>query len=187
MSGPIIRITPEELHIQDVDFYDVLYSRENKLDKFPGQITMFGIQGSHFATAPHDLHKLRRAPLTPYFSRKFITDMSNTTHERIEALCRRMRDYQACGEPMPLGLGFVAMTTDIISGHALGDCYNLLERKDFGIDHHHNIIGFIHSCHFIKHWTSLFFFMRNLRRRYQIRITCRHLLSSRLVRTLLLV
>ncbi|KAL8646237.1 MAG: hypothetical protein Q9210_006250 [Variospora velana] len=160
--GPIVRINPHELHIQDIEFYDVLYRRENKLDKFPGQIAMFGIPGSHFATASYDLHRARRAPLAPYFSKKSVMDMSSVIQDKVEALCRRMRQHQAQVKPMPLGLGFVAMTTDVISGHALGDCYDLLERADFGVDHHHNIVGFIHSCHFIKHWTSLFFFMQTL-------------------------
>lgn len=162
VPGPIIRINPDELHIQDTEFYDVLYRRENKLDKFPGQIAMFGIPGAHFATAPHELHRARRAPLAPYFSKRTIAEMSGTIQERIEALCRRMRAYQRQCKPVPLGLGFVALTTDIISGHALGDCYNLLDREDLGIDHHHNIIGFIHSCHSIKHWPSFHFLMQKL-------------------------
>ncbi|KAL9017054.1 MAG: hypothetical protein Q9185_005608 [Variospora sp. 1 TL-2023] len=160
--GPIVRINPHELHIQDIEFYNVLYRRENKLDKFPSQIAMFGIPGSHFATVSHDLHRARRAPLAPYFSKKSVMDMSSVIQEKVEALCRRMSQHQAQVKPMPLGLGFAAMTTDIISRHALGDCYDLLERDDFGVDHHHNVVGFIDSCHFIKHWTSLFFFMQTL-------------------------
>ncbi|KAL8860494.1 MAG: hypothetical protein Q9178_003153 [Gyalolechia marmorata] len=60
--GPIVRINPEELHIQDTEFYDQLYRRDNKLDKFPGQTKMFGMPGTFFTTETHELHRERRSP-----------------------------------------------------------------------------------------------------------------------------
>ncbi|KAI4220486.1 MAG: hypothetical protein L6R36_007588 [Xanthoria steineri] len=160
--GPIIRINPNELHIQDTDFYDQLYRRENKLDKYPGQTKMFGVPGVLVASDSHEVHRRRRVPLAPFFSRKAVSEMSSVIEERLKALSGRIRDFQNSGTAMPLGLGYVALTTDIISEYALADCYHLLEREDLGADYHQLLVGFVHSCHFIRHFTWLFNFIQAL-------------------------
>ncbi|CAL8578962.1 hypothetical protein XPA_004726 [Xanthoria parietina] len=160
--GPIVRINPGELHIQDSEFYDQLYRRENKLDKFPGQTKMFGMPGIFFTMETHELHRQRRAPYSLFFSRKAISDMSQLITDRLDALCRRLRDSEKQRVPMPLGLGYVALTTDIISSYALADCYHLLERDDLGRSYHDLFLGFIQSCHFIKHLTFIFNMMQAL-------------------------
>ncbi|KAL8644389.1 MAG: hypothetical protein Q9226_007786 [Calogaya cf. arnoldii] len=177
--GPFVRINPKvpislafgdqpyltrwkEIHIQDIEFYDQFYRRENKLDKYPGQTKMFGMPGIFFTTETHELHRLRRAAYSPFFSKKSIADMSNFITDRLDTLCRRIRDSETQGVPIPLGLGYVAMTTDVISNYALADCYHLLERDDLGSDYHHLMLGFIQSCHFIKHLTVIFNLMQAL-------------------------
>ena len=162
LPGPIIRINPNELHIQDINFYDELYRRENKLDKYPGQTKMFGVPGVLVATESRDVHRHRRAPLAPFFSMKSVADMSHDVEEMLKTLCNRIRASSATGTAMPLGLGYVALTTDIISRYALADCYHLLEREDLGAEYHQLLVGFVHSCHFIKHFTWLYNFIQAL-------------------------
>ncbi|KAL8674586.1 MAG: hypothetical protein Q9168_001029 [Polycauliona sp. 1 TL-2023] len=160
--GPIVRVNPDELHIQDTEFYEQLYRRENKLDKFPGQTKMFGKQGTFFTTQTHELHRQRRSPYAPFFSKKSITDMSDFISDRLDALCRRLRESGRQRAPMPLGIAYVALTTDIISNYALADCYHLLERDDIGSEYHYLLLGFVQGCHFIKHLTPIFNFMQAL-------------------------
>lgn len=117
---------------------------------------MFGMPGIFFTTETHELHRQRRAPYSLFFSRKAISDMSQLITDRLDALCRRLRDAEKQRVPMPLGLGYVALTTDIISSYALADCYHLLERDDLGRSYHELFLGFIQSCHFIKHLTFIF-------------------------------
>ncbi|KAL8653987.1 MAG: hypothetical protein Q9226_003619 [Calogaya cf. arnoldii] len=162
MPGPIIRVNPNELHIQDTDFYDQLYRRENKLDKYPGQTKMFGVPGVLVASESHEVHRHRRLPLAPFFSKKSVAEMSGDMENMLKVLCRRIRDSSTAGTAMPLGLGYVALTTDIISKYALADCYHLLEREDLGADYHELLVGFVHSCHFIKHFTWLYNFIQAL-------------------------
>lgn len=88
--------------------------------------------------------------------------MSGDVEELLKVLCRRIHDFATTGNPMPLGLAFVALTTDIISKYALADCYHLLERDDLGAAYHELLVGFVHSCHFIKHFTWLYNFIQGL-------------------------
>ncbi|KAL8909676.1 MAG: hypothetical protein Q9171_004947 [Xanthocarpia ochracea] len=160
--GPIVRINPEELHIQDTEFYDQLYRRDNKLDKFPGQTKMFGMPGIFFTTETHELHRQRRSPYSPFFSKKAISDMSGSVKDRLDTLCYRLRDSQRQAQPMPLGLGYIALTTDIISHYALADCYHLLEQEDLGRDYHLLFLSFLQSVHFIKHLSFISALMQAL-------------------------
>ena len=123
---------------------------------------MFGMPGIFFTTETHELHRLRRAPYSPFFSKKSIADMSNVITDRLDTLCRRIRDSERQGVPMSLGMGYVAMTADVISNYALADCYHLLERDDLGSDYHHLMLGFIQGCHFIKHLTPIYNLMQAL-------------------------
>ncbi|KAK3997030.1 hypothetical protein QBC44DRAFT_316061 [Cladorrhinum sp. PSN332] len=66
--GPVVRINPYELHIIDPDFYDEIYYANRKLDKYEWWVKLTGTTNSVFATVHHDHHKLRRAPLNPFFS-----------------------------------------------------------------------------------------------------------------------
>lgn len=40
--GPIVRINPDELHINDIEFSDTLYALNAKRDKDPSHIQLFG-------------------------------------------------------------------------------------------------------------------------------------------------
>ncbi|KAI9724083.1 MAG: hypothetical protein M1812_000802 [Candelaria pacifica] len=68
--GPIVRINPHELHIKDRDFYNDIYVGANvrKSDKWNLATKGFPTSGAGFSTVPHDLHRLRRGAINPYFS-----------------------------------------------------------------------------------------------------------------------
>lgn len=123
---------------------------------------MFGTPDTHFTTNSHDLHRLRRTPLAQSFSKRAVLGISGTVEERITKLCSRLQEYRTRRKPMPLGLGYVALTVDIISSYALADCFHLLEREDLGADHYRSILSLIQSAHFIKHFPGVFGLMRRL-------------------------
>src|ERR1700722_8866841 len=57
--GPIIRISPWELHVGDPDFYSVLYATSasgQKRNKYNWFTESFGLDNSVFATWEHDKH-----------------------------------------------------------------------------------------------------------------------------------
>jgi hypothetical protein len=51
LTGPIVRISPYELHINDPDYYDELYSGgSKKRDKYEWAAKLFGNSGSMLGT-----------------------------------------------------------------------------------------------------------------------------------------
>lgn len=66
-QGPIIRITPTEIHIADTDFDDIIYSQA-QVNKAEVVRYRLGSPGSIYTTVEKDLHQKRRATLTTYIS-----------------------------------------------------------------------------------------------------------------------
>ena len=51
LAGPIVRISPYELHINDAEYYDELYSGgSKKRDKYEWATRLFGNSASMFGT-----------------------------------------------------------------------------------------------------------------------------------------
>lgn len=63
-SGPIIRVTPHELHIRDSHFFEEFYAKNLHLDK-EGWDVRFGTEGGVLTTVNAAFHKRRRAALSP--------------------------------------------------------------------------------------------------------------------------
>ena len=72
-AGPILRISPREVHISDVSFLDEIYaSGSRRRDKDPAELKTLPVPLSTGGTGQHDLHRKRREALNPYFTRKSV-------------------------------------------------------------------------------------------------------------------
>lgn len=65
LPGPIIRITPEEVHIRDSSFWDTLFVKYPKASRYSSTASRFGNDDSMFAVADAGIHRMLRAPLNP--------------------------------------------------------------------------------------------------------------------------
>ena len=92
---------------------------------------MFGNSLSMFGTVPHDHHRVRRAALSPYFSKRSVTKLEPIIKSLVERLCTRFHEFQKSGEPLNLEVACSALTTDVITEYAFGNSYKLLEKKYF--------------------------------------------------------
>ncbi|OJJ05173.1 hypothetical protein ASPVEDRAFT_74574 [Aspergillus versicolor CBS 583.65] len=108
--GPIVRITPHEIHIKDSSYYDSIYTNSKKLNKDPNFVGLFGSPQSMIATVDHAHHRFRRGILASFFSKRSIT-----------ALTRRSAAFAA----------FAALTTDIITHYSYGESFGFLDSESF--------------------------------------------------------
>lgn len=140
--GPIIRITPDELHIHDSDYYEELYApASKKRDKYTGWVTMAGAPTSSFATASHNLHRLRRSALNPFFSKRSVYQTESLIKSKIEQLCRRFQSAMETNEIIRLDAAYMALTMDIITHYAFGSSYNYLAEPDFKLEWKETVIA----------------------------------------------
>jgi cytochrome P450 len=105
-----VRITPDELHVQDPDFFEELYVKSGKLDKYIPFSARFGTDQSLFTTASHDHHRLRRGAINPFFSKKKISDFQPVIQGHLDKLCRKIAQYANTERVLPLHRAFTAVS-----------------------------------------------------------------------------
>jgi len=109
--GLIVRINPDELHIETPDFYDKLYaSGGKKRDKWVRFVSQFDLPFSAFGTTDHNKHRIRRAALSPFFSQAAVRRLQPVIDERLDTFLGRVADYQDSGKPMTINVAFAAFT-----------------------------------------------------------------------------
>ncbi|KAF4312017.1 hypothetical protein GTA08_BOTSDO12161 [Botryosphaeria dothidea] len=130
--GPIIRISPHELHVNDPAFVDTLYaSGGKKRDKYKFYTQQFGLSQAGFGTIPHDLHRLRRSAFNRFFSRSSVSKLEPSIQRVVNKLCAQLEKHAGTGRPVNLCDAFGCMATDVVSRYAFGYSYNFLDSDTF--------------------------------------------------------
>ncbi|KAH8779103.1 hypothetical protein F5882DRAFT_297678, partial [Hyaloscypha sp. PMI_1271] len=71
-------------------------------------------------TVPHDLHRSRRAPMNPYFSKQSIQRLKTILQRTLKKVLGRLAQNVESGEPMGMQLLYAATTIDIMSDYCFG-------------------------------------------------------------------
>ncbi|KAH7351363.1 cytochrome P450 family protein [Rhexocercosporidium sp. MPI-PUGE-AT-0058] len=153
--GPIVRITPTELHVDDPDYFEQLYSRTGRRDKYSYFSGRFGYSSDIFSTTNHDLHRLRRKALSPMFSVKKIEEFQPVIHEKVEKFCRKVAQYQN-GQILPMSRALMALTTDIITEYAFARSYDQLDSPNFQESLHEALVAVYTVGQFALHFPVVF-------------------------------
>lgn len=101
--GRIIRINPDELHVQDAAWFESLYSASRPTRKtrnfgykFQNELSTFG------AEDPHD-HKVKRSAMNPFFSRKRVALETPAVRRVARAMMSRVEhEYAQTGAVLPI-------------------------------------------------------------------------------------
>ncbi|GIJ86405.1 hypothetical protein Asppvi_005293 [Aspergillus pseudoviridinutans] len=113
--GPIVRISPSDLHVGDPEFYDILYpstTSGRRANKSPSLTKFFGLDDSLFSTIDHDIHRMRRAALLPFFSNSYVRKMQPDVQERLDVLFKRMASFKDTDEPVNANCVFAAFSNE---------------------------------------------------------------------------
>lgn len=148
--GPVVRISPRELHIDDPDFYDELFTQ--RLDKDPWVCPQFGSIENTQATASAELHRSRRAALSPFFSAAKVTQFQSVVTDKIEKLCRLLSDHQREGTAVNMYDCYRALTTDVITEYAFPTNWDFLHRPDLGKLWFKNVEGATEAAPLLRHF-----------------------------------
>lgn len=86
---------------------------------------------SILSTVPHHLHKMRRNPLNPFFSKRAVNECAGFIQSCVSKLCARLEEFHASQKPVELQVAYNALTLDVITMLYLGRSYGSLEKPDF--------------------------------------------------------
>ena len=77
----------------------------------------------------HDLHKARRLPLNPFFSKAKVTARQEVIRRNVDKLCTRILGFTEA--TVDLGAAISAFTRDVSTEFVSGKTYNSLDQEDF--------------------------------------------------------
>lgn len=176
--GPVVRISPGEVHVRDSGFFDALHpgpgGRKTHRDKWHRANRANGSPGSLASAGPHALHRARRAAINPYFSRAAIAQLeAQSIRAKVELLCGRLREHaspsssaaagaEGGGEVVDVGAAMTALTLDVISEYCYGDCYDCLRDPAFAPQWKRAMQGGFESTNVTKHFIWLLRLMNSL-------------------------
>jgi hypothetical protein len=128
--GPIVRISPNALHVNDPDFYDVYSGKVGeKRDKYAWAMPHFNTLQVMVATVEHNHHRLRRGAVAQFFSKANIRRLDYVLKDNVKKFLGRLQEFEENGEPLNILEGFKALTSDILTIYALGESHCYLDVK----------------------------------------------------------
>lgn len=77
-------------------------------------------------------HRIKRARLSPFFSKKKVLELEGSVQKKAGKLCAMLTEKFSLGETVDLHHGFRALSVDIITDYAFNQCYGLLDSPDLG-------------------------------------------------------
>ncbi|EEU41816.1 uncharacterized protein NECHADRAFT_87909 [Fusarium vanettenii 77-13-4] len=160
--GPVVRINADELHIHDPDFYSKVYAGSKRVNKYGPAVAAFTVPRATLATIDHDVHRLRRSILNPYFSKRAVTMLEPLINDKVDRLCGRLEEWIGQGTPVDLDAAMAALTADIVSIYFYGKDFDYLGGKDFKFVVRDAILGLIRFYHFSRFVPAVANFINSL-------------------------
>ncbi|KXJ88374.1 cytochrome P450 [Microdochium bolleyi] len=166
--GPVVRINPQELHVSDGQLLDDIYSHGNRIrDKSVHMSNNAGgaLRFSGFGTVHHELHRVRRAAVSRYFSRSNMLRLEPSIAAYIEPLCAKMLRIR---EPYDVQQAYACITGDIITQYAFGESPGFVEQEGWLPNYMEQTKAMISTVHLFRFFPPLRWlmtlapYMRNL-------------------------
>ncbi|KAJ1326613.1 cytochrome P450 family 628 [Microdochium nivale] len=162
--GPIVRIRPDLVHVNDPAFIDQLYSQspKHRRERYSTIIRAFQSPGSILGTVDHDMHRRRRAVLNPFFSQGNVRRLEPIINDTLVNLLRRMDGWAQQGRPVQFNDPLRAATKDIIEAYAFGEGgAKYLDMEDCNKPFF-DVVGPQPFAHIGTHFLWLSIFLRNV-------------------------
>ncbi|ORY67380.1 cytochrome P450 [Pseudomassariella vexata] len=136
--GPIVRVNPNELVVQDAEFFQTLYvaggvGDVRRTQLRPGLGNGNDMDRAHPYTVGHDSHRRRRRPLEPFFSWLGVSQHHPLLSEMAATLVKRLEDKRETKSVVRLDHAFFAFAGDFVTRICFKNpAWSFLEEPDFG-------------------------------------------------------
>ncbi|KAL4947493.1 cytochrome P450 [Aspergillus filifer] len=156
--GPIVRVTPWEISINDPDYYNEVYvtagRRRTNFDAGPR--SGLGMQDAISITEDHDTHEMRRKAVANFFSRQNVTRVESRIHNEARLLDAKLHKLKGTGTIVPLDHAFTAFTGDLVGQFTCGENPQLVEGPDFTPQWHKSLYSVLDVVPLFRHigWLS---------------------------------
>ncbi|KAI0536737.1 cytochrome P450 [Xylaria digitata] len=157
--GPIVRINPDEIHIDDAEYYDVVFcnSAPNRpIDKTEKFRYRFSVPEATVQTGLAEVHRRRRAAIAPCFSKARIRSRNDDLQAIVDGISKRLStEYAGTGKVFNVTFMWSAMASDIIMEIAFARPTDYSSAPDFTSPFAQAIAQAVNAAHVMTHFGFL--------------------------------
>jgi hypothetical protein len=157
--GPIIRINPDEIHIDDAEYYDVVFcnSTPNRpIDKSEKFRYRFSVPEATVQTGLAEVHRRRRAAIAPCFSKARIKSRNDDLQAIVDRISQRLTtEFAGTGKAINVNFMWGAMASDIITEIAFARPTDFSSAPDFISPFAQAIAQAVGAAHVMTHFGLL--------------------------------
>ncbi|KAM3510947.1 hypothetical protein MY11210_005413, partial [Beauveria gryllotalpidicola] len=150
--GPIVRISPWEVHIKDSNWNDV-YKLSSRAAKPRWYYKSFGKATSTATTESDHLHRIRRQAVQPWFSSQNVTRSLPKIQEAINKLHDRLAS--SVGQVINLSDAYRSLSLDVATAFIFRKPFGALDHPDFNKDFNEAIKSYGRIGLFSRHLFGL--------------------------------
>ena len=137
--GPIVRINPIHLHVDDPEFYDEIHPSDSRRVREKcrwsnNAYTDSGdpfVHGAMLQAMDHDLHRKRRQAVAKFFSKRSVHELEPLVKSKIAKFLKRLSEAREDGSVVNLTWAMSALSMDVISGYCFGKDMRQLDNEEF--------------------------------------------------------
>ncbi|KAL1642563.1 hypothetical protein SLS58_005331 [Diplodia intermedia] len=130
--GPILRINPDEIHIQDSSYHEYFYSPSRPVDKPYYLRDRFSNPSSANSSPEHAFHRMRRGALNPSFSKRKVAEYGPQLQMLLDKILARLEsEYKGTGRVLNMTKMWGCLASDVIVGFAFDRPSDFLDNPDF--------------------------------------------------------
>lgn len=157
--GPIVRITPDELHIDDPDYWNEVYCNSTSakpIDKQEKLRYRFGVPDAIFSTPDSENHRQRRQAMAGFFSKQRLRQANDRVGSLVERISTRLStEYAGTGRVLDVGDMFSCLAVDVVTELAFRRCTDCSDAPDFKAP----LVGVTANTLWVSHWNAHFRFL----------------------------
>ncbi|VBB77185.1 Putative cytochrome P450 E-class, group I [Podospora comata] len=135
--GPIIRISPNEIHLSSPEHYEKIYSNSLRTGFYKDPAFYGPMEGPiktpvMLTMIPNEEHRVRRMGMNPFFSRRSVLGLEQIVRDKTEKLVKMAEQFlsQKGGE-FDVHRATRALTVDIITEYAYAKSWNYMDLADW--------------------------------------------------------
>ncbi|KAI9157893.1 benzoate 4-monooxygenase cytochrome P450 [Paramyrothecium foliicola] len=155
--GPIVRISPWEIHIKDPSFYHTLYAGPGRHRNKDPWFSFIAYPQSLFSTESHEIHRPRRRVLGEFFKKKSVYDVEPITKNNLQSLCRHFSTAHTTSAIIELHTACYSFAVDVLSQYAFGSSegFHYLDQKEIPDTWKMRMTSLFGFCRINRHFPML--------------------------------
>ncbi|KAJ5945624.1 cytochrome P450 [Penicillium verhagenii] len=128
--GPIVRIAPNHLHVNDPEFYKEVFKSQTNFLKPPYFYSNLGISDSLVGICDPHKHRLRRTIINPLFSKQAMERTMPIVQDTVENAANILRARYKEGKSTDIQKLYRCITVDVISRAVFGHSQDLTAQDE---------------------------------------------------------